>query len=607
MPITDDLATVARPAHPRRYGIQNIMDGLGPSVFVGLLMVDGSLLFANRSALNAADIKLEDVLGQPFDTTPWWGHSEAGRDQLRAAIRAAASGETCRFDAPVQVSGGRLITMDVTLHPVRNAAGQVSLLVPSGRDVSERDRAERDLRRTQTAVDRAHQAMLQVGPDARVLYANDAACKLVQHSREALLGMRLHDIHNQMTHTQWAVMWDQLRGRGALRTETIVRRTDGSELPVEVFMSHVVFGSDEYSLVCVEDITERYATRRRIAHLDHHDALTGLPNRRLLLQHLEAGARGAEVCGHALSVLYVDLDRFARINAALGHIRGDDVLQIAARRIASCMGLGDMLARVGGDEFVVVPAISAAPEAARERLAVSIREAMSEAIVFGVHEYFVTASIGIATARGEHIDGGSLLRDAGVALQRAKDRGRNLHHVYAVERGDDDPDRVPLEGALRHALQRGELTLNYQPQVDLSSGAIVGVEALLRWHSPRFGTVAPDRFIPIAEETGLIVPIGEWVLRTAASTAAAWQRAGLPPIRTLVNLSGRQLQQPDLVGRIEAILAETGLDPQRFGIELTESMLMGQVEVAAEMLGRMRALGLEISLDDFGTGYSSLS
>jgi diguanylate cyclase (GGDEF)-like protein len=303
-------------------------------------------------------------------------------------------------------------------------------------------------------------------------------------------------------------------------------------------------------------------------------------------------------------VLVLVLDRFKRINDGLGPHIGDAVLREVGQRIVAAVRSMDLVARRSEDEFVIVmptPPVSA-PQTAQALL-----DGIARPMLIEGHEVYVTCSIGIATAPadGDHPD--TLLRRANAALHQAKLLGRNQHSVYAGAPHDDDPERLALETALRKALRDEQLDLHYQPQVDLVHGRIVGVEALLRWQHPTMGRIAPDRFIPIAEETGLIVAIGDWVLHRAIEQAAAWQRAGVPPVRMAVNLSARQLLQPDLAQRIEGLLASAGLDPRLFGVEVTESKLIGNFDQAVQHLQALRALGVEVSLDDFGTGYSSLS
>jgi diguanylate cyclase (GGDEF)-like protein len=300
----------------------------------------------------------------------------------------------------------------------------------------------------------------------------------------------------------------------------------------------------------------------------------------------------------------LELDRFKRINDGLGTRIGDAVLCEAAQRIVATVRSIDLVARRSADEFVIV---MPAPSVSALHTAQTLLDGIARPMLIEGHEVHITCSIGLATAPadGDHAD--TLLRRANAALHQAKLLGRNQASIYAGAPHDADPERLSLETALRRAMREEQLELHYQPQVDLAHGRIVGVEALLRWQHPTLGNIPPDRFIPIAEETGLIVAIGDWVLRRAIAQATAWRGAGLPPLRMAVNLSARQLLQPDLARRVEGLLAEAGLDPRLFGVEVTESMLISNFDQAVQHLQALRALGVEVSLDDFGTGYSSLS
>ncbi len=327
------------------------------------------------------------------------------------------------------------------------------------------------------------------------------------------------------------------------------------------------------------------------------DVGTGLPNRAVLRQRLQDALQ----CHEALDLLLIDLDRFKRINDALGQAAGDELLRRAAQRLSQALPEADLLAGVGGDEFAVLLR-PGNPAAAGER----VLAAFAQPFELAGREVFVSCSIGCASAPADGGDVSEVLRQAATALQLAKAAGRNGVHVFTAEPDETDPHALRLETALRRAIERQQLRLHYQPQIELASGRIIGAEALLRWRHPELGDVSPARFIPIAEESGLIGAIGDWVLREAVTAAAAWQRAGLTPIRIAVNLSGRQLRQPGLAAAIEQLMADSGLDPCWLAVEVTESMLVDNFAQTSATLQRLHALGIEVAIDDFGTGYSGL-
>ncbi|QTF91784.1 EAL domain-containing protein, partial [Halomonas sp. BM-2019] len=542
----------------------------------------------------------EQVLGRRFDATPWWQACELSQRRLQQALASAARGEASRFDVRVATSSGATLTMDFSLLPLYGPDGRVVWMIPSACDVSEREQAQHQLLLTRHAVEQANDALLQVGSDGALHDANAAACRLLGLQREQLLRLRVPDIDPQVDETLWPQRWQELCDRGSLRFETRLHHHEGHEIPVDVSVSLVTSGDTSFAHVCIDDLRERRAAARRIRQLLQFDELTGLPNRQLLVERLGATLQA----GAPTAVLVLELDRFKRINDGLGLHIGDAALREVAQRIVATVRSVDLVARRGGDEFVVV--MGATPAEA-SHMAQTLLDSIARPMMIAGHEIHLTGSIGMAAAPTDGDLAETLLRRANAALHQAKLLGRNQVSVYAGAPHDDDPERLALETALRQALRDEQLELHYQPQVDLIHGRIIGVEALLRWQHPTLGGIAPDRFIPIAEETGLIVPIGDWVLRRAIEQAASWQRAELPPLRMAVNLSARQLLQPDLARRIESLLAASGLDPRLFGVEVTESMLIANFDQAVQHLRALRALGVEVSLDDFGTGYSSLS
>jgi diguanylate cyclase (GGDEF)-like protein len=351
------------------------------------------------------------------------------------------------------------------------------------------------------------------------------------------------------------------------------------------------------------EATVRRQTEEKLKIVATHDSLTALPNRTLLHERLSHAIATAQRHARSLGVLLVNLDRFKHVNDTLGHEAGDLLLQLVARRLYDCLRETDTLARQGGDEFVVLMD----EVLDRERItgvSQRILDAMAEPFVIEGQEIHITASIGISVYPD---DGRTLLRNADIALYRAKGKGGSNYQFYSAQIDNYSRERLALESGLRRALERGELRLHYQPKADLAGGHMCGMEALLRWQHPQMGVVAPNRFIPIAEENGLIRPIGAWVLKTACIQNRAWQRQGMQRFPVAVNLSPRQFAEESLLDDIKSALADSGLEGSDLELEITESMVMNDPEEAVNTLRRLKDLGIRIAIDDFGTGYSSLA
>ncbi|MEK7207510.1 MAG: EAL domain-containing protein, partial [Pseudomonadota bacterium] len=353
------------------------------------------------------------------------------------------------------------------------------------------------------------------------------------------------------------------------------------------------------------DVTERIKAQEKLHYLAYYDELTGLPNRALLLDRLKQTLIEAQRHQRVVAVLYMDINHFKNINDTLGMETGNRLIRMVAERLQGCVRPGDTVARMGGDEFCIVLA-DLAQESDVAEIIQKILVSFSAPHRLAERELSLSVTIGISLFPRDATEPETLLKNADIAMYRAKEHDDGYQY-YSPDMTASATERLTLENDLRHALEQHELFLHYQPQVNLRTGAITGVEALLRWRHPKLGMVSPAKFIPLAEDTHLILPIGEWVLREACAQARAWQDAGLPPLRMGVNLSARQFRQPDLAGTVRRILDETGLDPNRLDIELTESTLVQSPEAVAEILSGLEMLGIQISIDDFGTGYSSLT
>ena len=411
-----------------------------------------------------------------------------------------------------------------------------------------------------------------------------------------------------------------------LHEQELLRRDDIlSILMVPIFIDQDLWGyigfdaclsewkwstSDESILVAVAaslgGLLKRQQTEQEMYYQAYHDTLTGLPNRTFFNQHLPEALNQARTRGQMLAVVFLDLDRFKTINDTLSHAVGDLLLQQVTQRIAKSLRTGDIVSRWGGDEFtLILPNITSPEDCAK--VAQRIAQQLTEPFLLNGHELYITTSIGIALYPHDGDEMSVLLQNADAAMYRAKEQGRNTYQFYTQSLSTEVSQRLQLESYLHHALPRQELRLYYQPQVDLVTGTVVQMEALMRWHHPKLGLVSPPAFIPLAEETGLIIPLGAWVLRTACAQVMTWRQQIGHPIRIAVNLSARQLQHPDLVAFVAVVLQETGLPPQDLELEITETVAMTDIESSIHRLLALRRLGVRISMDDFGTGYSCLS
>ncbi|MBP6018554.1 MAG: EAL domain-containing protein [Burkholderiaceae bacterium] len=445
-------------------------------------------------------------------------------------------------------------------------------------------------------------SLIEFAPDAVLLMDDSGHISTMNQMAETMFGLKRSDTAG-------------VDGRrlvpdpeaGQANTEVLCQRMSGAWFPAEVSRGEIPFTYGRTTtMVVVRDISERKRLQRALVDQLTHDALTGLPNRTLIISKLHEALAQAKISSDRVVVHFLDVDFFKKINDTFGHSHGNEVLRICVQRLSALLPEGDTLARHGGDEFIIVQNKVDQMDQASD-MADRLLDAMRKPFAIRGQDVFLSASIGLVVYPDDDKTEDGLLQKANVAMGSAKEEGRDTYCFYTPDMDQSLRERLQIEGYLHNAVDNQELLLEYQPKISFTTGAVVGVEALLRWRHPKLGLVPPDRFIPVAEHSGLIASIGMWVLNEACSQVGKWQAQGLPPLQMSVNLSARQFQQPDLPGQICQVLQTTGLDPTLLELELTESTVMRDTGAAVIALESLNKLGLSLSIDDFGTGYSSLS
>ncbi len=495
----------------------------------------------------------------------------------------------------------QLLLQETDLAP----SGVVTSLV----DITQRKQAEENLRLAANAMDNTAEGIIVYDADKRIVYVNKAFTALTGYTPEEAAGKTPDFLRpSQDDEAFYSELWDGVKQTGRWQGEAWRRRKSGETYPELRSVSAVKdsTGRTSHYVTVFNDISRFKEYETRLQFLAYHDALTHLPNRVQLQDQCKEAMLRAHRHGKQVGVLFIDLDRFKTINDSLGHAMGDRLLKAVAERLKKCVRETDTIARAGGDEFTILLDEINEPQDAAVA-AEKLLSALSKPFTLGDHELVISASIGISCYPEDGGDTQILLKNADAAMYRAKEQGRNAYCFFSAEMNAHALETLVLTNGLRLALERNELLLHYQPRVDLTTGRIAGVEALIRWQHPERGLIPPVHFIPLAEETGLIVPIGEWVLKTACKQMRIWRDSSMPHFRMAVNLSVRQLRQAELAQRIASVLSETGLDADSLELEITESMIMQDPEETVKVLAELNAIGIALAIDDFGTGYSSLS
>jgi diguanylate cyclase (GGDEF)-like protein/PAS domain S-box-containing protein len=578
--------------HRSQRRMDAMLDNIGDAFFA--VDRDWRIIYANRKAAAFIGVDMEESIGRPLlEVAPML----EGSALLTHYRKAMASGEAGVLQSRWEASGAWI--------EARACPAEDGLSVYF-HDITDQRRAADALRRSEqrfrSLFEQAGDSILITDRALRVVAANASACATFGYSETEFTGLGVHEVDSGFPYD--LALLESLRAGHTHLLRIVKRRRDGSTFPAEVRVSRFEDDGEEFFQAIIRDLSEREEAERRLRHLATHDSLTGLPNRSLLHERLQASL-DACASGAAVAVLFLDLDRFKDINDSFGHELGDVLLCEVARRLGGVLRPDDTLARLGGDEFVLVAPCAAAPEA--EHVAARLLALLAAPVRVGGQDVIIGASIGISLYPQDAGTRELLFQSADTAMYRAKAAGRNRYRLFEPGMTAQTQARMALEMALRPALARGEFELAFQPRIDLRSMAVVGMEALIRWNHPQLGRVAPGEFIAIAEETGLIVAIGRWVLHEACRATQALLEPYGKPVRVSVNVSARQLAQAGFVDEVRAALARSGLAPCHLELELTESALIEDMARTAAMLGELQALGVKIAVDDFGTGYSGLA
>ncbi|MGE5557153.1 MAG: EAL domain-containing protein [Bacillota bacterium] len=598
------------------------LDGpnIGSCLSAGLLNGGASIVVGNR---HIAKWLVGEVIAEETE------EADIGKMLKFAAEIGADADEYRRALAEVpRISRARFHKICWALFLIARQMSTLALQnMQQARDIMERRRAEEALRESEEHYryffDNSPDAIFLFSPqdagDWIIIACNDAACAMHGYTRAELIGRPMNILFADpqlpgydMSKEEWSQCLKKLSREKGINIKTIHQRKDGTNFYTETTMNILSMSGQEIVMSIDRDVTDRMKADEIIRYQAFHDLLTGLPNRNRFNEKLSKAISEAGEAQKKLAILFLDLDRFKTINDTLGHATGDRLLQDVATRLLSLLekdqggsALQD-LARLGGDEFIILlPRIDRIEEA--REFAQKVLDNFTAPHFLDDAELHTTASIGIAIFPEDAQDPETLLQNADIALYRAKQHGRNNYQFYTHAMNTGGTHRLELENSLRHALERNQLFIHYQPQLNIKTLSISGVEALLRWKHHKLDLIDPGLFIPAAEETGTILPMGEWVLRTACSCVKAWRDAGYPYLRLAVNLSTRQFQQPNLVNLIDKILSDTGFDPRFLELEMVENTVMQNMEYTVKILHELTNMGMRIALDDFGIGYSSLN
>ena len=577
------------------------------NIHEGIWIIDrhSDTQFVNKRMAEMLGYKTKDMHGQPI----FGFMDETGVDAFKRSLQRRRDGISENHDFELQHKNGELMHVTMASAPIFNSQNEYDGVIVGVIDVSWQRKQELKLKMLSSAVEQSGTMVMITNQQGDIEYVNPKFCEITEYDKDEAVGqnanfLRSSDMDAEALADLWAKITSGIDWHGELHTKKKSGELFWSLMSISAINDE--HGQVSHFVTVIEDVSQLKEARLQMEQLAYIDSLTGLANRLLFRDRLEQALKSVQRNKTHAALLYLDLDRFKRVNDSLGHDVGDALLMKVAERLRQCVRHQDTVARMGGDEFVVlltdVDEMSGASS-----VAIKVLKVMAEPMKLLTHEIIITPSIGITLAPHDSLNADILLKNADLAMYRAKSLGRNNYQFFTQEMNSKILENLLVEEELRKALDQDQMILNFQPQIEIESGKLIGIEALVRWQHPEKGLVSPDDFIPVAEETGLIVELGEWVLLTACRNVRNMEASGFPSIKLAVNLSARQFKDPNLIDMIQNVLDKTNFKPIQLELEITETMLMENLDYAIDVLKQIQALGISLTIDDFGTGYSSLS